>query len=181
MSRARIVLATTLATALGGCFVEAPADDVGSPLRAGAIGAALGDAPEQAAWRGTYTVPVPVELTDAASFPVTDVAVAIHDHTLTVTFSLPEGLLGYRASATFTGTVGGPDDVEVAITGLAGHGTCRLDHGLDCDLIYYAPTADLGAVADYWRARQEAQVDARVQVASLFEDDPLGVLRLTRD
>lgn len=184
MSRVReLSFGLTAALALlGGCFVDAPADDSADlsegPRADGVIGGAMsgGEAPQ--IFRGTYRVPVPDDLAPFAVYPLDDAALVLAGGTLSVSFTLPQGLLGYASTATFQGAA--PDGAtEVTVSSFQGHGTCRLDGGIECALSYYAVQADLAAVTAYWRARGDANVAARVQVASLFDDDPLGVLRLT--
>jgi hypothetical protein len=185
-SRLLVVLgalaAAATAVVLGGCFADAPADDsadwnepTAPRAEAGLSEVFAGDVPP-AVVHGTYRVPVPDDLAPFATYEVEDANVEIVDGTLSVSFLLPEGLLGYATPVTLSGpaTAG-----EVTVSSYQGHGTCRFDNGVECDLAYYAVDADLAAVTAYWRARNDAFVDARVQIASLFDDDPLGVLRLT--
>lgn len=161
MSRALAGTVVVAAAALvGGCFADAPVDDI----------AAVGEP------AGTFRVPVPDDLAPFATYEVDEAAFEIVDGTLSVSFRLPEGLLGFAASATFTGPVVGG---EAAVSGPMGHGTCRVDSGVECALAYRADAADVAAVQAHWTARGDAFVDARVQVASLFADDPHGVLRLS--
>lgn len=170
---------------LGGCFVDAPADDstdLGEGLRAELAGSAIGggDAPEL--FHGTYRVPVPDDLAPFAVYPLDDAALVLASGALSVSFTLPEGLVGYPAAATATFQGAAPDGAtEITVTGYHGKGTCRLDGAIECALSYDAGAllSDPVAVAAYWRARGDANVAARVQVAELFDDDPLGVLRLT--
>lgn len=165
---------------LGGCFVDAPADDTGGDdfaPRADGLGTGLISAdPTPEVVHGTYRVPVPDDLAPYAIYELRDATVDVSGGLLQVSFVLPEGLLGFPSTMTFTGSLGG---AEVAVSGPAGFGTCRVDGTVECALQYYAVQADLAAVGAYWRARGDAFVDARIQVASLFDDDPLGVLRLS--
>jgi hypothetical protein len=190
MSRERsssLVVALTAAAAFGGCFADAPADDTVDWDEPAGLGRGdttltdvLGGDPPPAVVHGTYRVPVPDDLAPFATYELDDASVEIVDGVLTVQFRLPEGLLGFTAPATFTGNVASSGGaVEVAVSGYMGHGSCRFDGGVECALAYYAVETDLTAVTEYWRARGDAFIDARVQVASLFDDDPLGVLRLS--
>lgn len=168
--------------ALSGCFADAPADDtavLGEGPRADVVlGGLMNDGEPAEIFRGTYRVPVPDDLAPFAVYELDDASLVLAGGTLTVSFSLPEGLLGFTSTATFQGPA--PDTAaEVTVSGLQGHGTCRLDGTIECALTYHAVQADLAAVTAYWRTRGDAFVDARVQVASLFDDDPLGVLRLS--
>ena len=171
------------ALALGGCFADAPADDSANlpgdeaPRADSTLVDVLGGDPPPAVVHGTYRVPVPDDLAPFASYELDDASVEIVDGQLHVSFQLPEGLLGFSSSATFTGPVSAA--AEIAVSGAMGHGTCRFDGNVECALAYYAVQTDLAAVTAYWQARGDAFVDARVQVASLFDDDPLGVLRLS--
>jgi hypothetical protein len=174
------------AAALGGCFADAPADDTADPgaepsppsgRAADTLADVLGGDPPPAVVHGTYRVPVPDDLAPFSVYELDEASVEIVDGTLHVSFLLPEGLLGFSTVATFVGPV--TPGAEIAVSGLMGHGTCRFDGNVECALAYYAVETDLAAVTAYWRARGDAFVDARVQVASLFDDDPLGVLRLS--
>ncbi len=185
MSRVCSVLfACGVVSGLSGCFVDAPADDTGGDdfapradgLRTSLIG---GDSTPEVV-HGTYRVPVPDDLAPYATYTLTDATVDVSGGVLQVSFVLPEGLLGFAPVMTFSGSfAGAPVGSEVAVSGPQITGTCRVDGTIECAVQYYAVSADLAAVGAYWRARGDAFVDARVQVASLFDDDPLGVLRLS--
>jgi len=181
MSRVCSVL---LACGLAGCFVDAPADDTGGDdfaprdgLRT--VGIRGSDTTPEVV-HGTYRVPVPDDLAPYATYTLSDATVDVSGGLLQISFALPEGLLGFPSVATFTGSFGGSlGGTDVTVSGPQGTGTCHVDGTVECALTYYAVQADLEAVGAYWRARGDAFVDARVQVASLFDDDPLGVLRLS--
>lgn len=181
MSRARSFLSITAAMALTGCFVDAPADDTADDpaLRADGVRTGL-VTDEPSVVHGTYRVPVPDDLAPYAIYEVADATVDVDlgRGVLQVSFVLPEGLLGFPSVASFSGAAQ-PGVGDVAVSGPQGHGTCRVDGTIECALQYYAVAANLEAVTAYWTARGDAFVDARVQVASLFDDDPLGVLRLS--
>jgi hypothetical protein len=184
MSRVRSFLSIaatgTACLGLGGCFVDAPADDSADDpaLSADGFRSGLVADDEPAIVHGTYRVPVPDDLAPFAIYEVADATVDVSGGVLQVSFVIPEGLLGFPAAASFAGAAQ-PGVGDVAVGGPQGHGTCRVDGTIECALQYYAVSADLEAVSAYWRARGDAFVDARIQVASLFDDDPLGVLRLS--
>lgn len=171
-------MATLLLASAPACFTEVPGGDETALPRADAIlGLSLGSEGAPAEVSATYWVPVPDDLAAHATYVLTD-ATAVVGAALTVSFTLPEGLLGFPVAVTFRGT--GGERGEIAVTGGAGSGTCWHADVLECELRYYPIHADLDAVRAYWQARGDAaaSIDARVAVASLFDDDPLGIVRI---
>ena len=126
---------------------------------------------------GTYSVPVPIDLVPFASY---DVAIFVTPakqpgDTFEISFALPEGLFGFTAEATFTGTAASITG-DVAVSGKWGAGTCHQGAVPTCDLAYYNFHVDQAVVLEFWQLHDGASAINHVKVSQLFDADPLGVL-----
>lgn len=173
----------------GACIDAAEPDDVAAittgDLLADPTGAASATGASLRQTTGAYVVPLEpgasAELRAAARFDVETVQQRVTPHgtwtTLDVGFALPAGLVGDDRPIRLSGMFA-PGDTVVAVSSDDAVGECTLQPTLDCDLTYYAGGVDLRAVERHWRARglSPRALAARLQVARLFDADPLGVL-----
>jgi hypothetical protein len=141
----------------------------------GAGGAAV-EAPPTGVYRGTYEVPVPAELTAAATFAVPEIEWTRSGDAVTLAYALPLGLVGQKVRVKFAGILGD------TLAGDAGTATCEVAtsatscHEVMTGLLPLEPDYEVIAA----EAAADPSVDAslRAQVAQRFSVDPIGIVHL---
>ena len=152
------------ATTDAGAATDAAADiDAGPPPATGSV----------THLRGVYFVP---ERRDVSTYRVDEVGWTRIGDTATLAYNLPRMLVGDSQRVSFVGTVTGP---SAELTGPHGTASCALDAaGLPASCLeeFVGLTVDLDRVREEALDLDPANVEARVDVAVEFSNDPIGVL-----
>lgn len=172
MTATRLVCLGFLVAA--GCS-SAGADD------ADGVGGGAGGAASSGRFSGTYDVPVPVELTDAAVFTVPQIDWTIEGGTVRLDYDLPLGLVGKSLRVSFEGpyTEGA---TSVTLTGSAGNAECTIAAtSVSCSeamtgLLPLDPNYDV--IEQVAAAEFAGPASERVDVAQRFSGDPIGVVHV---
>ncbi len=131
------------------------------------------------AFVGAYRVPVSADLTAAATYPVEHVDWTVAAGVATLHYDLPVGLVGGPLSVTFAGPISATSR-EVTLTSGSGSATCVATASvITCHEVF----ANLGvlplsmAEVERMAALEYAgPIAHRVQVASQFSADPIGIV-----
>jgi hypothetical protein len=159
----------------GGCAV-APAD---SPVSEDQAAVTAQSVPTgTGSFQGQYVVPVPTNLTAAATFAMTEVNWTVTAGAVTLHYDLPTGLVGGDVPVTLTGSMAA-GATTVHLTGTVGAGICTASGTVvSCSEVF----GDLGALPiSMTVVQQTAQTDNqpvsnRVAVAQIFPSDPIGTV-----
>lgn len=129
-------------------------------------------------FQGQYVVPVPANLTAAATFAMTEVDWTVSGSAVTLHYDLPTGLVGGDVSITLTGTMAA-GATAIQVTGAVGAGTCTASGTVvSCSEAF----GNLGALPISMAVVQQAAqtdnqpVPNRVAVAQIFPSDPIGTV-----
>jgi len=172
MDQARSTMGRSAKAITTGALVLLLSTGCSSPSAGG--GAA--EAPPTGVYRGTYEVPVPAELSAAATFAVPEIEWTLGGDAVTLAYALPLGLVGEKVRVKFAGTLG------ATLSGDAGTATCEV--ATDAVSCHEVMTGLLPLAPDYEviakEAAAEGGVDAslRAEVAQRFSVDPIGILHL---
>jgi hypothetical protein len=126
-----------------------------------------------------YSVPVPSELEAFASYPIGDVSLCQLGSALQLGYSLPALLVGKKTRVSFQG---GYDTTSgrYEMTSADGTASCgRVGADWTCNEAFTGLEIDLTEVAKEAEALPAAEAAARVDVAQLFQGDPIGILSFT--
>jgi hypothetical protein len=133
------------------------------------------------AYRGTYEVPISPELRDAARFEVDEIEWSVIEGTARLAYKLPVGLVGTSLRVDFVG----PLDLASGkgeLTGEAGSSACTV--GEPHVVCKETMPGLLPIEVDFDRVRKLAEreypgpAQDRVDVATTFMNDPIGVARV---
>ena len=132
-----------------------------------------------AAWRASYSVPVPVDLEPYATFELSDLRFRERGDEWTLDYSLPELLLGAAQKLSFRGSVDASG--AYVLSGDAGSLTCIAEADtLHCDEVLAAVELDRDKLERALAGLPAEESQFRWDVAERFADDPIGVLRFAR-
>ncbi len=163
-----------IAASLVGCSVESQRDTASGTTAPGAL-------PASGSFGGSYEVPVPVELSAAARFDVTEIEWVVTGSTVHLSYNLPRALVGKALRVDFVGTLD-PSASHAALSGAAGTSDCVVSATqIVCTetmpgLIPVAP--DLTVVASLAAASYTGVAQDRIAVATRFAGDPIGIARI---
>ncbi|HKO94147.1 MAG TPA: hypothetical protein VJU61_23500 [Polyangiaceae bacterium] len=135
-------------------------------------------APERgaAAWRASYSVPVPAELEPYATFELRDLRFRQRGEEWTLDYTLPALLLGAARKLSFRGTTDASGVYELG--GDAGSMTCTPEAAeLRCDEVLDAAELDRDKLERALAELPAEESQLRRDVAESFANDPIGVLR----
>jgi hypothetical protein len=133
--------------------------------------------PAPGVYRGTYFVPVPLELEPYALFELESVRVELRGDELGLQYDLPELLLGEPRGLSFRGVAG--EGGEYRLEGDDGVATCRPNAGRwKCDEVLNGIELDASKIDRLLASLSDAEARARRDVADRFTVDPIGVLDL---
>jgi hypothetical protein len=129
---------------------------------------------------GRYYVPVPPDLSLAAQFTVPEVAWTVLDGVATLHYDLPVGLVGGDLSVTLSGTIAA-GATQLQLTGGSSTGSCTAQGTIiRCNEVF----GDLGdvpvnaTVVERAAAADHVSATDRMQVATLFGNDPIGSVEI---
>jgi hypothetical protein len=132
-----------------------------------------------AAWRASYSVPVPVDLEPYATFELDDLRFRQRGDEWTLDYSLPALLLGASQKLSFRGSIDASG--AYVLSGDAGSLTCIAEADtLRCDEVLAAVELDREKLERALAEFPATENQARWDVAERFADDPIGVLRFAR-
>jgi hypothetical protein len=171
-------------------------DPAGQPSAAGASGAsgangapgatnpATPSASAGGSFGGSYSVPVSVELTGAATFDVTELTWTVAGGVATLAYNLPRALVGTAVHVVFTGPFD-PATGHATLTGAAGTADCTIAPlTIVCNehMQGLLPLASDMAVVEKLASGYPGPPADRLAVAAQFAGDPIGIatLDLTR-
>jgi hypothetical protein len=132
---------------------------------------------------GNYTVPAPQELAADASFKICYAVTTDTDGMLILKYHLPPEIVGAGKAGIELKQSGPAVGGFLPFRGLNGNpdsANCRkhsdTEHGetLKCFVAY--PGLDTSGSADYVRANYTTDLPQRLQVASMFSADPVGIV-----
>ena len=125
---------------------------------------------------GTYTVPVSDALAPYASFPVSGIDFCTAEGNVELAYALPESLLGKSTRVSFRGTY----DTHARaypLSGSDGTATCSFaSNTWTCQERLAGLKIDMAGLQKQFAALSAAEQTARLSVASVFGQDPIGVL-----
>lgn len=123
-----------------------------------------------------YSVPVPAHLEPYADYPLEDVSLCRTGAVLELGYSLPALLLGKKTRVSFGGTVDPASD-HYELSGDDGTASCdRVDRSWSCTETFVGLTVDLEEVAKEASDLDPVEAAARLDVATIFGGDPIGIL-----
>ncbi|MEZ4446977.1 MAG: hypothetical protein R3B72_48300 [Polyangiaceae bacterium] len=123
-----------------------------------------------------YSVPVPVELEAYASYPIGDVSLCRTGNQLEMGYSLPALLVGKKTRVSFAGTVE-PTSTAYALSSTDGTADCqRSGAAWTCTEQFTGLVVDLTEVAKEAEGLTAAEAQARLDVSTIFQGDPIGIL-----
>lgn len=130
----------------------------------------------------TYSVPVPEQLAAYASFQLKDPQVTVKGREIHISYHLPQELVDAKINKVqleFTATLKSfPEHFTLKGKDEDDYGTCFVNKlGLNC-LMSYKFQTDLNQVKKYLKANYPKEFDRRSQVASLFGNEPGGILHI---
>ncbi|MCA9645831.1 MAG: hypothetical protein H6718_21050 [Polyangiaceae bacterium] len=125
---------------------------------------------------GSYSVPVSANLEAYAAYPVGDISICRTETTIELGYSLPALLVGKKTRVDFSGGVD-PSATQHVLSGKDGTATCnRIGKAWSCLEHFMGIEVDLQRVADEAAALSPAEAQGRIDVATVFQGDPIGVL-----
>ncbi|MBP6628770.1 MAG: hypothetical protein KBG28_24710 [Kofleriaceae bacterium] len=176
---ARRAAALALAALTAGCVAD-PADGgagdgASGPGRSQVVAApAAGVVDELVPFFSEYLVAVPPALEGFGLFTVHDAVLVRRHGVVELRHSLPAELLGQVTSTRFIGSLA-DDGVTAELTSELGTASCRIEWPTTtCTVAVPGLSIDLDAVAAHLAGSPDAA--ARLEVASSFAADPVGVL-----
>lgn len=128
-----------------------------------------------------YEVPVPAELSSAASYSVESVEWEVKDGIASLKYDLPAALVGRELRIEMEGPID-EDNGTASLAGDVGTATCEVsDLGIEClekmpGLLPINP--DLELVEELAAEQYDGPVEDRVDVAERFAGDPIGIVRV---
>jgi hypothetical protein len=135
-------------------------------------------------YAGTYEVPVPAELADAALYPVDEVEWLVDGDVVQLRYDLPRALVGKAIGLDFQGTFD-PDATTLELEGAAGTASCtREGSTLVCveTMTGLLPlTPDYDVVEQLAADAYDGPAADRVEVAKRFAGDPIGIIHIDLD
>lgn len=170
---------TLVVAGASGCTIEA-AGSSGSSTGA-SNGAGGGVSASANTYGGTYEVPVPVELTPAATFDVTEIEWTVVGGTARLAYNLPRALVGKAVRVDFTGPIDATTNVAT-LSGVAGTSTCQIAAtSVVCNETMQGLlplNSDLTVVEALAATTYAGPVADRIAVANRFAGDPIGIAHI---
>jgi hypothetical protein len=172
MKKALVLLAVA---ACGGSTVN----DLGSPAPAPSATAPLPQVAEME-FTGFYDVPVPSELTAAATYVQADVHWSMQNGVAHLDYQLPVGLVGSAIHVEFNGPFD-PNSSKQTLTGPAGTAECTVTAtSVSCfeTMFGLLPiAADMAVIEAIAKQDYAGPANERLDVSRRFIGDPLGIVR----
>lgn len=152
----------------------------GAPVPVGSLPACTPDGVEEPPHAdipgGDYAVPVPPELQPYATYPVGDISLCSNGAGIELGYSLPALLVGRAERVSFAGAFDETTGAFV-LTSEDGTSTCVVQRPeWSCVEEFTGIVVDLDEVAKETEGLDAAEAAARLEVARLFANDPIGLL-----
>lgn len=164
---------------VGATACESTIDEAGTGGSAGGT-----TQPAATRFRGDYEVPVSAELAAAAVFPVDEMEWSTANGVASLSYALPRGLVGQSLRVDFSGPYD-PAAAELHLTGEAGTAVCTASgNRISCyeEMYGLKPVqTDYAVVEAIAAAEYAGPVSDRIQVAQIFESDPIGIAGIHLD
>lgn len=123
-----------------------------------------------------YSVPVvPAELEPHASYPIDEVSLCRRPSGLELGYSLPALLVGKKTRVSFAGGLD-PATGTYELSSEDGTASCDPQGAWSCLEKFTGIEVDLEEVAEEASGLSPAEAQARIDVAQIFQGDPIGVL-----